>query len=330
MILIRVDLGDEYGLGHGSRMVAVAQELTRLGKEVAFLTRTPALPRWFRKQGYDWRVYCEPDVSEITLLSKPLPGGADVLVVDRKDYYESWLFRELRSQTKVVRIDHPDAEEGTADAVILPTMHQPAYVLERLVEQFDERLLCGADYVILSSAAASIPPIGYRQREPTIVFFAGGSDPHGLLADLYTCTQALDLPGVRKVFAVGALASKLSLDPPGPDTVITGFSHALLAKAAMAVGPLGVTAYEAMRLGTPLLTFPGILSDGECVEALEQATDGAVVVLATTPEIRREELCQALLELYTDPERRAWMSHQTRQMIDGQGARRVAEAIAAL
>ena len=325
MILIRVDIGGEYGLGHGTRMVAVAKELSKLGSDVQFITRQARTQQWVRQQGFASACDVVSDEHSF-LLSQMAQHDHATLVLDRKDYYEAWQFKELRQKGAVIRIDHPNAEPDTADLLIIPNMHQPAMVVERLANDFGEHLLIGADYTILGFSVVRWAV----ERELSLVFFAGGSDPRHILSDMYSATRDFDLPGAQKVFAVGSLASKLSLDPPVPDTIITGFHPALLRKAALAVGPLGTTVYEAMHFGTPVLMFPGIPSDGDCVEALEQATDGAVMALSTSPKIQREELCQGIRELWHDRERLAWIGHQTRKMIDGQGARRAAEAIAGL
>ena len=331
MILIRVDIGGDHSLGHGQRMVAVAQELTHLGQDVAFLTRTPELPRWFRAQGYDWRVWCEPDhATEYGLLQHPLIGQANVFVIDRKDYYDSAYFRELRGQTKVVRIDHPEAEPETADLLVIPNMHQPPEVLDRLHEDFEERLLCGSDYVMVSEVVNKMTPVPYVRRNRTIVFFAGGSDPKHLLLDMYRATHDLRLDDCQKIFMFGRLSGKIEMDVPNYQSIVTGFDHQRLAMASMAVGPLSVTAYEAMRLGTPVLTFPGIPSDEPCMEALDNVTGGAVQTFMASGGDFRDALMERLRVLWHDRDARRWISHQTRQMIDGHGARRIAEAIVGL
>ena len=327
-ILICADLGGTQGMGHASRMVAVAQELMRLSQDVAFLTRTPELPRWFRAHGYDWRVYCEPNcATEYDLLDRPLPGNPDVIVIDRKDYYDALIFQKLRRQTKVVRIDHPDAAKDTADLLVIPNMHQPPEVLDRLHEDFEECLLCGSDYVMLSKTVSDMATVPYAERERSIVFFAGGSDPNHLLLDMYRATRELRLDHGQKIFVVGQMSGKIEMDAPDSHSIVTGFDYQTLAMASLAVGPLSVTAYEAMRLGTPVLTFPGIPSDEPCMEALDNVTGGAVQTFTASGGDFRDVLLEQLRVLWHDKDARRWMSRQTQQMIDGQGARRVADAI---
>ncbi len=339
-ILIRTDLGQQYGMGHAIRCRSLAQVLAARGVEVRFVTSTPALrefmtpyPVFLSDPERDWPEF---------------PPGCDspteVVVIDTKadDWANEasylWLLRN--NFIKVVRVDCPSATPDTCDLLVGPCQHWPAATVARLRQDFGDRFLYGWDYVMLDEEVTSQPPIPYEQRrDGPMVFCAGGSDPTGALEQMYRWSQTL-LPDTEKIFCLPQTAQgglwglydnsqphSASLDN---NIVLAPFSRQYLREAAVVVGLFGVTVYECLWYRTPTLILGRSAGDDENGRLLTIASHTAVRYIGRlgdehTRTTSPEAFCHNIG--YTWDISRQRMHAASAGLLDGRGVARVAEAI---
>lgn len=325
-VLIRCDIGKEHGMGHASRCKALAQALAQRGAEVVFLTSTPALYEYIKPFAIERGTH-----PYLTHKAGKVP---DVFVVDTaqtddmyaSDYYED-KWQAMREYYRIVRIDHPHATPDTCDLLILPNIHTPHVPLLRLHTSFGPRLMAGADYVMLDQEVTALTPLPYADRmDGPIVFCAGGSDPDGVLAKMAASTVGM-LPDVRKVFLHGAYDTRAY--PVNARNIFhLPFHREELRTAAMVVSTMGVTVYECLRLGTPVLVVGH--TDRHCAAAkeLEYATDYNTCWIDMR-QCTAERFCDYVTHLWHDNEDLKEMAAYSCG-IDGKGVERVAERILAL
>ena len=336
-IFFRVDCGALYGLGHALRCRTLAQAIHAQAPDMplAFVTTTPELQKVLRDKGDAWRVEVSGAFGEDHWLHwiKKHAQTRDVLIVDAPDRLNdaAWITR-IRETLLVVRIDAPWATPETCDLLILPGMHHSAETIERLDTAFGERLMVGAEYVVLQEGVPLVrrPFAEHNQR---LVFAAGGSDPEQILLLLYEMTHGFSYDAIRtplRVFCVGAHAEPWMLRSPDVHERITGFSLNEVAYAAVYVTLWGTTVYEALAMGTPTLTIARTEAEAEDAAWVEAATDGAVQSLGTLVGLMRETLCDRLVALWEDAKERKRMHYASEGLLDGKGAERVARAVVAL
>ena len=336
-IFFRVDAGEQYGLGHVMRCRTLAETLHAQAPDVplVFVTTTTTLGEIVGTEGLPWRVACFPD--EWTAFEEVRSGVnyGDVFVFDEPAGME-WvdqLWRpKLQGIIPLVRIDAPWAEPGSCDLLILPGMHHGAETLERLDAGFGERLLVGAEYVMVREGVMEHRRPWY-DHQAGIVFSAGGADPQEALPLLYTMTRPLQahLPASLPLwFLVGPLSQPWKLLRPSYSDFITGFSPLTMAQAGLFVSLWGTAVYEALALGTPTLTIARTEAEAEDAARLEAATEGAVQSLGTLAGLMRETLCDRLVGLWQDAGERKRMHYASAGLLDGKGAERVARAVLAL
>jgi spore coat polysaccharide biosynthesis predicted glycosyltransferase SpsG len=99
----------------------------------------------------------------------------------------------------------------------------------------------------------------------------------------------------------------------------------LMARADMAIGAAGVTAWERCALGLPTLIV--IAADNQRANAAALAERGAAQVLGWHADISGEAIARGIGELCSDPSRRERMSRAAIGMCDGRGTARLAEAM---
>lgn len=102
----------------------------------------------------------------------------------------------------------------------------------------------------------------------------------------------------------------------------------LLASADLVLGAGGVGLFERMALGVPSITL--ICADNQRAGAEAAAQAGATLLLGRADEVDAGAFAEALRALAADPAARARQSAQGRALVDGRGAERAAQALAAL
>ena len=339
-IFFRVDCGALYGLGHALRCRTLAQAIHAQAPDMplAFVTTTPELQKVLRDKGDAWRVEVSGAFGEDHWLHwlKKHAQTRDVLIVDAPDRLNdaAWITR-IRETQLVVRIDAPWATPETCDLLILPGMHHSAETIECLDTAFGERLMVGAEYVMLQEGV-TLPMrlrLPYGERiPPWIVFNAGGSDPEGALPQLWQRVRRLGdtLSGIQRVYCMGQTATPWPVSQLSPDEWITGHSMRYVQHAQLFITLWGTTVYEAVALGTPTLAIARTEAEAEDAARLEAATDGAVQSLGTLVGLMRETLCDRLVALWEDGKERKRMHYASAGLLDGKGAERVARAVVAL
>mgnify|MGYP001603501285 CR=1 FL=1 len=320
-ILIRTGIGGASGMGHAVRMRALARELADRGATIGFLD-TPALTD-----------FVAPFPCLANLHSMRSFGTVETIIFDNTVHpgvqHNTTFARFCKAGLRVVRIDHPYATPETCTLLVLPTLHTLPATLSYLRASFGDRLLAGADYVLLDQEVTAQPPIPYAGRmNGPIVFCAGGSDPDDVLGTMAQWCGSL-VKTTEWVFLLPDMPSGLSIQYPW--VTYQPFDRAWLRKASLVVTTMGVTVYECLYYDTPTLVVGH--TDQHCVaaEALWQRYFPSVLWC----DIQR--MGQAhFVDLLTDiqhglglpsPDKRM---QKTNGLLDGKGVERVAQKILGL
>ncbi len=321
-ILIRVDIGGVHGFGHATRCKALAQVLVARGAEVGFMSETPALAAFVTP--FPCAGARQPDYLEL-----------DVLVIDTKAVLdEAWYARFAGAMgCRIVRIDHVPTDPW-GDLIILPNAHVPHVTTVRLEADFPGRILHGWDFVMLPEDVTDGAPLPYDEREQQIVFCAGGSDPDGVLQQMYDWTADLEIDA-QSCFLIGAKAEYDRLVtyqlPRQSVSFVAPFTRAHLAEASLVVTTFGQTVYEALWYQTPMVCVARIAQEDGDGWNLVKNTCGAIQLWPSVFSVHTPDVfCEMLTMLWQDVDRRVRMHTASAGLIDGRGVDRIAEAILAL
>ena len=335
-IFLRCDAGAAFGLGHAIRCRTLAQALSVQSSEIplAFITTTPVLAEVVHAANTAWRVQVcgESGAAHWLHWVKAQAQPGDRLIIDLPNRQNGALWAtHIRDTIAVVRLDAPWATPETCDLLVLPGMHYAPETVEHLDGAFGERLMVGAEYVLLQEGVPLVrrPFAEHNQR---LAFAAGGSDPEQALPLLYemTCRLSGALRAPLRVFCVGSQSQPWLLRPPDAQERITGYSLNEVAYAAVYVTLWGTSVYEALAMGTPTLTIARTEAEAEDAVRLEAATDGAVQSLGTLAGLMRETLCDRMMALWQDTKERKRMHYASEGLLDAKGGERVARAVLGL
>ena len=322
-ILIRVDIGGVHGLGHGVRMRVLAQALAAQGAEVAFVTQTPALAA-FVAPSQCWigehacRAYSVRDGVHIVDTAADIPAS---------DYF-SWRAMDSKIVVfdKILGLDLVDL----VDLVILPNAHTALTTIVRLEADFPGRVLHGWDYVMLPEDVTEGAPLPYTEREQQIVLCAGGSDPDGMLQQMYNWTTDLEIDA-ELCFLIGSHAAydRLMIKRVYRKNVplVASFTRAHLAEASLVVTTFGQVVYEALYYQTPCVVLARNEDDDRNAFWLQRHCAAVYAADIRTHANRSKQFCRVIQMAWT---LRRPSAASAVEKLDGHGVERVADAILAL
>lgn len=355
--VFRVDGGRQIGYGHVYRCLVLADTLAKMGHESTFVTRSHdgQLAQTIRERGHDAVLVpvrevagtnpaswlgddpeCDAAVtSEIATERRTSTVVADHYAVDLP-----WTRAVRRAGHRLVAIDDLADRELECDALVNQNLRAERLPYRALVGA-ETRLLLGATYALLAPEFAKARALRARalkspRRGERLVVALGGSDPTNATNSVLESLAPLRSRSVRIDVVIGQ-------GHPNPETVrahasvfASGHVHVqapprmvaeLLAHADVAIGAGGSSALERLCVGVPSIIVEVAANQRSTVEALAEAGLAIPYRLGTDPQDHLPDLVTRLLD---DDGHRGDMQRRGQQLVDGQGAQRVATAVIGL
>ena len=315
------------------RCLALAEELANAGNSIAFAVRKgtrETAPR-LASSGFEiFEITCGAEV-EPQALKHLAPHGCKILVVDHYDR-DARFERACREWARsIVVFDDQTGREHDCD-VLLDSGASDPRVYTGLVPA-EARILSGTKYALLGRTfvARREASLARRDGRPVrnILVSFGSTDPSNA-----TSIAIAALAGsVENAITVVALSSasphRQEVESNVGERVQLVLDHpdmaSLMTDADIALGAGGVTAFERAGLGLPSI----IVTTMENQEGIAAtiANSGAAVLLGPQSQTTRPALAQAVRALTADSDRRLAMSASAARLVDGLGARRVAQTV---
>ncbi len=324
--------GPRIGLGHVKRCLALAKALASEGAEVAFVASPDhEVARIITSAGFDvaqraWEG--DPEAAAEVLDDH----GADTVIVDAytagPEHFEAWRPRA----GQLVAIDDTGERRLPVDAVV--NVGAGTETLEYKVAP-DTTLLLGPRYALLDPIYGEAPARAVRARVERVLVTLGASVHVDGLRTVVTAVDAV-VDGVRVDVAVGPFGGIAVLDgatrPERNQLVLHGTLpdlRPLMLDADFAVTGAGVTLYEAAATATPVVMVMTAPNQQRNVTAFGRARAALSAGHVSEPGLSAR-VRAAVSRLADDPALRTSLGAAGRRLVDGAGARRVAETLAAL
>ena len=309
-VVFAVEAGPDVGLGHLRRAQALGAVLRARGTAVRVLVDGEAdaaasgtVPvAWTRDPALACRALAE---------SRP-----DAVVVDSYRAAPDF-FERLRTVTGcVVAIDDLADRPLPVHLVVNGAIHASRLPYRGAA---DTRFLLGPEYALLDPAFAEEPAEARRERVARVLVALGGATDGAAIGAAAAAVRRA-LPDAALDLAVGPFS-------PAPAEIPEGASvhrgprslRALLRKADLAVTGGGMTLYEGLASGTPVVGL--CLADNQRSNVDELCAAG--IILGGAPSVEA-----ALRRAAGDPALRRALSARGRRLVDGRGASRVADEVA--
>ncbi|ODT77420.1 MAG: UDP-2,4-diacetamido-2,4,6-trideoxy-beta-L-altropyranose hydrolase [Pelagibacterium sp. SCN 64-44] len=358
-VLLRADASLTIGTGHVMRCLTLARMLAGRGAEIAFACRAhpgnliapieaagfqvhslplsgredaegPAHAAWLGGHWQDEAGYLAGLVAD---------AGIDWVVVDHYALDIRFEAAMIRAGASVMVIDDLADRRHDCRLLLDQTFGRAAADYLPLVPA-DARILCGAEFALLRPEFAAAAPASLARRRAapridTILVTLGGVDAGNVTGALLDGLAELPLPAATGIDVVmGATApwrdavTARAATMPNPTRVHTNVTDmaGLMARADLAIGAAGSTAWERCCLGLPSLMV--VIADNQREIAKGLSAAGAAITLGRPEQADFVlRLRTAILALLESPQGLLALSEAAARITDGSGAMRVARAM---
>ena len=276
-ILFRVDAGGEIGLGHFYRSVNLVGLLIKRGHEVTIIH----LPSDF------WSLIPETDLLHLSLTSDDCEEEMlkifymlkpDIFYVDGIISFTEFFIEQIKKTSKVVFYQNLSDSKHLCDVFILPSIHQNE-VFFKSFKKFNTLIFKGLEYFTFNSRISQIEQkkISLDNKVRQIAVMAGGSDPANILLRFYNMvkiSRLLEVFSFTFFYGTDYLFKDSIPREPERNVSFCLFDAENILKNDMLVATFGVSAYEFMYLGVPVLGIGHQESNTKALEVLAKKTGG--------------------------------------------------------
>lgn len=351
-ILFRADASASLGIGHVMRCLTLANCLAQVDVKSIFVCRELPLALKERLERAQHRVFLlenvetlDHEVAAISSFIARLESRPKAVVCDHYKRDADWQAQIRSMVERFVVIDDLADRQHVCDLLIDPSVDRQPNAYDRLVPRGTRRLT-GSRYAMLRPEFSRLRQqmnlkdngrIYEREANASrIVVSMGGSDPLNITGFILSALAALE-PSARDTMHVDAIVGSscphveelrrqaanlpyhvtVHVDPPD--------IAKLLVNADLAFGAPGGSSWERCCLGVATILL--VFADNQQFIATKLAERGAAIKLGTWPDVRPEAVRDAYLSLQGNATVLTDMRQSARALCDGEGARRVAEAI---
>lgn len=338
-LVIRADAGPTIGAGHVMRCVALAEAWQRLGGDVVFVCAElpTGIEKRLARQSFRISRICadvgsSKDLQETRNVADDVRAGWITLDGYRFDagYQRSVVTEE---QKLLIVDDYAHLNDYRFDCLL----NQNVFARESLYSRCssDAHLLLGSQYVLIRKEFSSWcdKPRKIPRTAKNVLVSLGGGDPENATLKVIDGLRKVKIPDMQAIIVVGSTnphyttLEKMSQSVRFRLQIKRHVSNMpeLMAWADVAVSAGGSTCWELACMGLPHLTM--VLADNQLpiVEALTK--DDPELNLSWFHSCIESKIACRLTELMLDQSRRERLSNRGRNLIDGQGADRVARVL---
>ncbi|WP_168626453.1 MULTISPECIES: glycosyltransferase [unclassified Cryobacterium] len=199
-------------------------------------------------------------------------------------------------------------------------------------ERAPGRTLAGSQFSLIRDEilqARREAPEAIQHDPPHVLAFMGGTDPNALVVDVVAALSRSDLHlTLTAICAAGAMESVVEIARENPNIEVLGTTNELpklLSRADTVISASGTSVWELCTLGIPSLVLATVDNQLRSLAAVRDA--GVAYGIDATGSLVAEDFVAATRTLLTDDGARHQLAARCRDLFDGLGKDRVAEAM---
>lgn len=333
-IIIRADGGENIGIGHIMRCLAIAFEFKKRGCRVLFaVNNSESAVLKIKRMGFETIIFPETlnlnEVSEFQSIVNKI--RADVLIVDSYNVTPEYFSRIKQIAGKIVYIDDLNMFNYDADMVINGNVY--AESLAYAQENSSTRFILGSKYTIIRDEFTEISPKQIKQKVQNAFITAGGSDSWGLVPSIIRCFEKAGLiENINLDVVIGPAFKNIEqitdkyrrLKNVRLHINVESMSE-IMSQSDIAITAGGSTVYELALLGIPSIIIA--TADNQLMLVDKMMRMAAAHFIGYVADLTDEQIINALDRTINDYEYRCLLSKNSRRIIDGKGAQRCVDEI---
>ncbi len=337
-MIIRVDADPVVGMGHLMRCLAITEWVKSAGVRTRFAVHAPAADvRALIEVRYGHELYdvassraSDADAREVGALAD---CRSDIILLDGYQFSDDYEHSLCEAGLPLAVLDdYGHAVHDAAKMLINGNLFYGRASLYHGTSAATKRLL-GPTYTLVRREFTL-----YRRPQPwqgsmttVLVSLGGGDHRKSLLPVLDALTERPGPPmdilvatGLAQLHRNGT-GQQLRQRYPSVRWVEASGLPAVMATTDLAISAGGMTSYELAYMGVPAILLPATPIEAPVSEEL--AARGVAINLGLDNQFPHRAFENAFRMLESSPDRRREMSQLGQALFDGQGARRVAEAL---
>lgn len=326
--LFRVDAGGRIGLGHFYRSLNLAEQLKRRGHTVLFIFRESDF--WNKKMAepFNFEGVClnQQHYEEEVMLNTITGNNIQVFYVDGVIEFSNDFINEVKKKAKVVFYQNVSESAHLADIFILPSLHHK----DNFFDDFkpETQVYKGLSYFTFNSKITNIKKNNQKQEIKSVAVTAGGSDPNDTLRRLYKMVNYSLFPNIQFKYYYGIDYLYIDDIPkePNENSSFELFDHQNIVENDLLISAFGVSTYEFLALGMPIISFGHQMSNAYAAEFLAQKTE-ALMSLGNFDDITEQALNTSIELLIKDKAKRSALVKNAVSILDFKGIDRIIEIL---
>lgn len=345
-IIIRADGNREIAMGHIMRCLSIADALRGAGAEVVFVTAGKETRQMLEERGYQNHIlgtsFCDMEAEQPAFHRFYEKNAADVILVDSYFVTENYM-QEIGRWTKTAYMDDMGQPVYPVNMLINYNIYGDSLPYKEWYAQSGitapEKYLLGCRYAPLRAEFCQGIRSRVREKVSDVLITTGGgdiADVAGKLCRRLAEEKRLGLHrGVRYHIVCGPFAENKmelrALAKGSADFVVhenvTSMSQ-LMGNCDVAVSAAGGTMYELCSMQVPMVCFYFAENQRRMAQRFAEMTE-----ISNAGDVTKEEertlaaLSEELCRLEQDGSLRSRQRRQMKELTDGKGAGRIAEAL---
>ncbi|OEY73949.1 glycosyltransferase [Salegentibacter salarius] len=324
--LFRVDAGGKIGLGHFFRSINLAKKLTKRGHSVIFVHKESLFWKEQKNNNFPFEAFqILTSQTELEIIKK---YKIDKFFVDGIINFSTEFVEEIKLHSEIIFYQNLSDSKFFADKFILPSIHQS----DSFFNNFNKstKIYQGLQYFTFNENIEKLTEKKPVEKVKNIGVIAGGSDPKNTLEKILSMLEHFDSEYVNFIFFYGVDSSfdKIFRHSKLKNSNISclPYDHSKILNCDLLISAFGVSTYEFMVLGMPIIAYGHQLSNSIAANYLASNTKG-LVSLGFIEDVSQEYLFQELRKLIQNKESRDQLVNNAKLSIDLFGIERVIKII---
>ena len=348
MVFFRADGNPIVGLGHIMRDLSIADAFREIGEDCCFLLADNRLSELINNRGYNVEVLNSNYDSmnyelEATIRIIDKESRVSAFIIDSysvTDYYLSSLHSFCkRHEVVMVYVDDLLSFPYPCDFLLNYNIYASLKEYKKLYKESDEPIfMLGTSFAPLRTEFQGLADKIVRERGSDVLISTGGSDnEHFGIELIKIIIEHPELTDINFHFVIGMMNSDREVFKAIAENEKNILFHynvksmsELMQSCDVAISAAGSTLYELCAVQTPTISY--ILADNQISGAKEFDQMGVVLNAGDIHKCGKKELAKSIImrtvNLLKDYKGRSLISKKMKEIVDGNGARRIAIQIA--
>lgn len=331
MLYIRTDMNDTIATGHVMRCLSIADAASVLGEQVTFILADNQAVSYITDRGYKsivLKTKWDDMEAELPTLERVIKENKITsLLVDSYRVTERY-FKELSKWAKVMYLDDLNAFQYEVEVIVCYANYWEKFQYPQRYQNV--KLYLGTEYMPLRKAFVGIADKEINEKAEKLLLMSGGNDEKHILAGILEAVDITDFENITVICGRYYTGHEELVDKYRDCKNVYIYQavadiEKYMQKADLAVSAGGTTLYELCACGTPTISFS--LADNQLDNVRKFAED---CIIDYAGDVRCDAVIENVANLilkYKDNKKlRQERSVKMQKVVDGQGARRIAEA----